>query len=137
MCSLCRLPVAKNHKIGQILTLGGFCTDHLLPMRDKFGALYSIPTMHVYVSKSPRSVYSIALWRRKPLIFAIFWTSAFIDVDSWRQSQKLEHGCTTTIYKPSPIQRHQNRFCTSQRLHGEIWRTNSDVQITRAHHKIG
>ena len=33
---------------------------------------------------------------RKPPIFAIFWTSAFSDVDSWRQSEKVEHGCTTT-----------------------------------------
>ena len=34
-------------------------------------------------------------------------------------------------YKPSPIQRHQNRFCTPmllQRFHGEIGRTISDVQ---------
>ena len=32
------------------------------------------------------------LWRRKTPIFAIFWTSAFSDVDSWRQSEKVEHG---------------------------------------------
>jgi len=28
--------------------------------------------------------------------FAVFWTSAFSDVDSWWQSEKVEHGCTTT-----------------------------------------
>jgi len=29
-------------------------------------------------------------------IFAIFWTSAFSVVASWQQSDKDEHGCTTT-----------------------------------------
>jgi len=28
--------------------------------------------------------------------FAVFWTSAFSDVDSWRKSEKVEHRCTTT-----------------------------------------
>jgi len=28
--------------------------------------------------------------------FAVFWTSAFSDVANWYQSQKVEHGCTTT-----------------------------------------
>jgi len=41
-------------------------------------------------------VYSVALWRRKTPIFAVFWTSAFSDVDNLRQSEKVEHGCTTT-----------------------------------------
>jgi len=35
---------------------------------------------------SSRSVYSVVLWRRKTLIFAIFWTSAFSDVANWHQS---------------------------------------------------
>jgi len=40
MCLLCRLPVAKKHNFGQILTfLFGCCTDPLLPMRAKFGVL--------------------------------------------------------------------------------------------------
>ena len=69
-----------------------------------------------------RSVYSIALWRRKTPIFAVFWTSAFSDVDSWRQSEKVEHGCTTTNLPLSKI------ISVFQHLHGEIGRTNSDVQ---------
>ena len=32
----------------------------------------------------------------KPPIFAIFWTSAFSVVANWQQSDKIEHGCTTT-----------------------------------------
>jgi len=39
MCLLCRLPVGKNHNLGQILTFGGSCTDRLLPMTAKFSVL--------------------------------------------------------------------------------------------------
>ena len=34
---------------------------------------------------------------RKPPIFAAFWTSAFSGVANWQQSEKVQHGCTTTI----------------------------------------
>jgi len=43
-------------------------------------------------------VYSVALWRRKTPIFAIFSTSAFSGVASWQQCEKFEHGCTTTNF---------------------------------------
>ena len=39
MCSLCRLPLAKNHNFGQILTFGGSSTHPLLLMRAKCSAL--------------------------------------------------------------------------------------------------
>jgi len=29
-------------------------------------------------------------------MFAVFWTSAFSAVANWEQSEKVEHGCTTT-----------------------------------------
>ena len=64
-----------------------------------------------------RSVNSIALWWRKKTIFAIFWTSAFSDVDSWRQSQNVEHRCTTTNL---PLSNGTKIISILQRLHGEI-----------------
>ena len=39
MCSLCRLPVAKNHNFGQILTFEGLLYRPLLPMRATFSVL--------------------------------------------------------------------------------------------------
>jgi len=36
---------------------------------------------------SSRLVYSVALWRRKTTIFAVFWTSAFSGVANWQQSE--------------------------------------------------
>jgi len=72
-----------------------------------------------------RSVYSVVLWRRKTPIFAVFWTSAFSDVANSHQSQKVEHGCTTTIH---PLANGIKIVSVLQRLHGEIGRTISDVQ---------
>ena len=37
MCSLCQIPMAKNHNFSRILTFWGSCTEPLLPMRVKFG----------------------------------------------------------------------------------------------------
>jgi len=74
---------------------------------------------------SSGSVYSVALWRHKNPIFAILWTSAFSDVTSWRQSEKVEHGCTTTNLS---ISNGIKIVSVLQCLHGEVGRTNSDVQ---------
>jgi len=48
MCSLCWLPVAENHNFLKILTLGGSCTGHLLPMRVKFGVLKQTVRLHLH-----------------------------------------------------------------------------------------
>jgi len=76
---------------------------------------------------SSRSVSSVVLWRRKtPIfaVFAVFWTSAFSDVASWQQSEKVEHECTTTNL---PLSNGIKIVSVLQRLHGEIGRTISDV----------
>ena len=71
---------------------------------------------------SSRSVYSVTLCWRK--IFLPFFGLRHLVLSPIGNSlTKLVHN-----YKPSPIQRHQNRFCTPTRLHSEIWRTISDVQ---------
>ena len=56
--------------------------------------------------------------------FCRFWTSPFSNVDSWRQSEKVEHGCTTTNL---PLSNGIKTISVLQRLHGEIGRTSSDV----------
>jgi len=68
-------------------------------------------TQYTFICQSSsRSVYSIALWRRKTPIFAVFWT------------EKVEHGCTTTNL---PLSNGIKIVSVLQRLHGEIGRTNS------------
>jgi len=77
---------------------------------------------------SSRSVYSVALCRQKRTIlpyFAIFWTSAFCGVANLQQSEKLEHGCTTTNL---PLSNGIKIVAVLQRLHDDIGRTISDVQ---------
>ena len=62
-----------------------------------WGPCYSRPTVHVYVSKIvSMGFFYRPLAAKKQTIFSVFWTSAFSDVDSWRQSGKVEHRCTTT-----------------------------------------
>ena len=86
---------------------------------------YSRPTLYAYV---PNFV-SIGLFCRpleaKNPYFAIFSTSAFSGVVSWQQSEKVEHGCTTTNF---PLSNGIKIVSVLQRLHGEIGRTNSNVQ---------
>jgi len=73
-----------------------------------------------------RSVYSVALWRRKTPIFAISRTLAFSGVlANWQQSEKVEQSCTTINL---PLYNGTKIFSVFQRLHGEIGRTMSDVQ---------
>jgi len=74
---------------------------------------------------SYRLVYSDALWRRKKNNVCRFLTSAFSDVDSWQQSEKVEHECTTTNF---PLSNGIKIVSVFQLLHVEIERTNSNVQ---------
>jgi len=103
--------VAKNHDFGQMLTFGEL--------------LYSRPTVYAYL---PNFV-SIGFYCRpllvKTPIFAVFWTSAFSGVADWQQSEKIEHGCTTTNL---PLSNGINVISVLQRLHGEIRCTIYDVQ---------
>jgi len=86
----------KKHDFGQILTLWGL--PYRPPFTDEGHIWYAIADLWrtLTCQISSRSVYSVALWRRKTPIFAIFLTSAFSGVASWQQSEKVEHMCTST-----------------------------------------
>jgi len=120
MCSLCRMPVAKNHNFPQIFTFLGAPLP--TPFTDE-GQIWC-PIAHPWYTFtckiSSRSVYSVILWLRKT---PIFWTSAFSGVGNWQQSEKVENGCTTTNL---PLSNGIKIVSVLQRLHGEIGRTISD-----------
>ena len=124
MCSLCRLPVATNHNFGQILTFFGALVSTHFTDEGQIWRAIADPRSTLTCQISYRSVYSVALWRRKPPIFAIFWTSAFSVVANWQQSDKVEYGCTTTNL---PLPNGIKIVSVLHRLHGEIGRTNSDI----------
>ena len=72
-----------THNLGQILTFWGSHTDLLLPMRAKFGVLYTAiadPQFTLTCQISPRSFILSPSGGEKPPVFAIFWTSAFSGV---------------------------------------------------------
>jgi len=81
---------------------GGSCTDPLLPMRAKFDMLWHTHGIRLPVKfRLDRFILSSCGGEKNP-IFAVFCTSAFSDVANWHQSQKVEHGCTTTKTFPYP-----------------------------------
>ena len=100
MCSLCRLPVAKNHNFGQILTFWGLL--YRPPFTDEGQVWRAIadPRHTLTCQISSRSVYSIALCWRKPQFLPFFWASAFSVVANWQHSDKVEHRCTYTTNLP-------------------------------------
>jgi len=121
MCSLCQLPVAKKHNFGQF----GLLYRPPLTDEGQIWCLIAHPRYTLTCQISSGSVYSVALCWRKPPIFAVFWTSAFSVVANWQQSDKVEHGCTTTSL---PLSNGIKIVSLLHRLHGEIERTISDVQ---------
>ena len=107
-----------------MLTFGASCADSLLPMSAKFSPLEHTHDIRLLAKFSlSRSVYSVALWRRKTPILPVFWTLAFSGVANWHQSYKVERWCTTTNL---PLSNGIKIVSVVQRLHGEI--TISDVQ---------
>ena len=88
---------------------------------------YSRPTVYVYLRNKFRLDRFIlsSCGGENPEFLPFFWTSAFSDVANWHQSQKVEHGCTTTNLHLSNGMKIVSEL---QRLHGEIGRTISDVQ---------
>jgi len=111
MCSLCRYSV---------LTFWGLLYRPPLTDEGQICCAIAHPRYTLTCQISSGSVYSVALCWRKTPFFAVSWTSAFSVVASWQQSDKGEHGCTTTNL-PLPVS-------VLQRLHGEIGHTISDVQ---------
>ena len=112
--------------IGQILTfLGATVSTRFYRSGPNF-VCYSRPTLYAYVPNFISiGLFCRPLGAKNPPIFAIFWTSAFSGVDNWQQSDKVEHGCTTTNL---PLSNGIKIVSEIQRLHGEIGRTISDVQ---------
>jgi len=123
MCSLCRLPVAKNHNFGQILTLSG----HLYrpPFTDE-GQIWCPIADHGVLSSAKFRLdrFILSSCGFGTPILAVFWTSAFSGVANWQQSEKDEHGYTTTNL---PLFNGIKIVSVLARLHGEIGRTIFDV----------
>ena len=89
------------------------------------------PRYTLTCQNSSRSVYSVALGRRKPQFLPFFGLRHL--VMSPIRSSLIESWTWVHNDKPSPIQRYQNRFCTltpswRNRVHNlwrsKAWRTN-------------
>jgi len=124
VCSLCRLLVAKNHNFWPNFAICGAPVPPPFAGEGQISCARADPRSTLTCQISFQLVYSVAFWRRKTPIFAVFWTSAFTGVASWWQSEKVENGSTTTNF---PLSNGIRIVSVLQRLHGEFGRTNSDV----------
>ena len=98
MCSLCQLPVVKNHNFGQILKFGGLL--YRFPFTDevKFSAACARTDPWCTLRakfRLDRFILSPS-GSDKTQIFPFFGLLAFCGVANCRQSDKVEYGCTTT-----------------------------------------
>jgi len=112
-----------------------YCTASSSGRQPNFGALNR--GHHLYSTGRPsrwayvylRNFVSIGLFccpmAAENHNFCRFWTSGFSGVASWPQSDKVEHGYTTTNL---PLSNGMKIVSVIQRLHGEIRRAISDVQ---------
>ena len=90
MCSLCRLPVAKNHNFGQILIFWELLYRSPFTYEGQIWCAIADPRLSAKF-RLDRFILSSS-GGEKPPIFATFWTSAYSVVANWQQSDKLEHG---------------------------------------------
>ena len=79
MCSLCRLPVAKNHNFWQILTFLGLLYQPPFTDEGQIRCAVADPQCTFTCQNLYQLVYSVALWQRKTPIFAVF----FLDFGIW------------------------------------------------------
>jgi len=94
-------------------------------MRAKFGVLQQTHGLRLPAKfRLDRFILSSSSGE-KPQFFP-FLDFSISDAANWHQSQKVEHGCRTTNL---PLSNGIKIVSVLQRLHGEIGRTNSDVQM--------
>jgi len=96
MCSLCRLPVAKNHNFGQI------CTDRLLPMRAKIGALWHTHGVRLRAKFRLDQFILLPSGGENPQILPFFGLWPFVVLPIGNNVKKVELGAQLRT-KTSPI----------------------------------
>ena len=100
---------------------------HRPPFTDDGEICFAIadPQCTFMCQNSPRSVYSVALWRRKTQFVLYFGFRHLLMSTVGLNLRKLNTGAQLKIF---PYLTASKSFLYSQRLYGEIGRTNSDVQ---------
>ena len=91
---LCHVPGTKPQSLANFDICLGLLYPAPFTDKGQIWCAKADPRYTLTCQMSSRSIYSVALWRRKKNKFCK--TSAFCCVASWRQSQKVERGCTTT-----------------------------------------
>jgi len=133
MCSLCRLPVAKNHNFGQLLTFGRLLYRPRFTDVGQIWCAIADPRYTFTRQNSSRSVNSVALCWRKPQFLPFFGLRHLVMSPIGISLRKLNTGaqlqCTTTnlICTASKSFQYSNAFMVKSDA-----QTRSDVQKRHA-----
>ena len=99
ICSLCRLPVAKNHTFGQILTFGGSGTDPPFTVRVKFGVLEQTHGLHLH-AKFHLNMFTVSAFDGQKTHFSAnfdFWWAP-VPTPFHRWGPNVVCYCRPTVY---------------------------------------
>ena len=121
MCSLCRLPMGKNHNFGQILTIWGLLYRPPFTDEGQIWCPMADPRSTFTCEISSRSVYSVVLWLRNTQILPFFGLRHLVMLPIGSSLRKLNTGAQLQTF-PYPM--HQSRFCTPT----PSWRNHAGVQ---------
>ena len=91
------------------------------------GSAIAYPRCRLMCRISSRSVYSVAFWRRKPQFLPFFGLRHLVVLPIGSSLRKLNTGAQLQTF-PYPTSDVIKIVSLLQRLHGEIGRTNLDVQ---------
>ena len=125
----------KNHNFKQILTFGGLLYSAPFTNEGQIWCARAEQWSTFTSQISSQLGCSFALWRKNPH-FVIFLNLAFCGVASWQQSEKVEHGCTTTSLPQSTSIKivsvlqclHDEIVCTISDS-SKAWWTNRQIKI--------
>jgi len=132
MCSLCRLPVAKNHNFGQILTFRGLL--YRPPFTDEGQIWCAIAdrgcTLTCQISS--RMVYSVALCWRKPHFLPFFGLRHLVVSPIGSNLRKLNTGAKLQTF---PYPTVSNAFMAKSGAQTLMFKSVTDRQTNKQTNK--
>jgi len=123
-CVQCWFPYSTKPQVWTNLTFGDFYTDPLLPMRAKFSALEQTHGIRL-LTKFRLDRFILSLAAKNPNFVPFSGLRHLVVSPVGSSLRKLN---TVHNYTNLPLSKGIKTVSVFQRLHGEIWRTNSYIQ---------
>ena len=131
MCSSYRLPVTKNHNFGQIFTFWGLLYRPPFTDEGQIWCAIADPWSTFACQISSRSVYSVAVWRRKTRIFAVFGLRHLVVSPVGSSLRKLNMGAQLQTFPYPTVSKsflYSNAFVTKSGAQFLTFKSVTDKQ---------